>query len=235
MKISSVTHPGLEREDNEDRFLVKQFNNGSTLLALADGMGGLPGGEQAAQIAKESLDGFIPDSRPIRARLVELIQEAHGRILEAGAKEAGLKGMGTTATAAFVSEGVAHWVHVGDSRLYLFRRDELVRITKDHTVPGILLSTGRITEEEARLHPMRNLLLRCVGCEYFQADIGTFEVQKGDLILLSSDGMHDEVPEQRILRVLKSESGLEEKLNALVLAALEAGGRDNITVVGAET
>jgi protein phosphatase len=194
----------------------------------------LPGGEQAAQIVKESLDSFIPDSGPIRPRLVELIQKAHAKILEVAAIEAGLRGMGTTTTTVFVREGVAYWAHVGDSRLYLFRGNELIRITKDHTVPGVLLSTGRITEEEARLHPMRNLLLRCVGCEYFQADTGTFEVQENDLILLSSDGMHDEVPEQKMLSKLKSDSSLNEKLNALLLAALEAGGRDNITVVGAE-
>ena len=142
--------------------------------------------------------------------------------------------MGTTLTVAVVRKEMIHWAHVGDSRLYKFNGDELFQVTEDDTMAGFLLAEGEINKEEARIHSTRNALFQCIGCGYFEAETGTFALKVRDLLLLSTDGLHDQVPEETIVSILGSDDGLKEKLEAPVSAALDVGGRDNMTVVGAE-
>jgi protein phosphatase len=142
--------------------------------------------------------------------------------------------MGTTMTIVFKKGTNAYWVHVGDSRFYVYRGNKLEQITEDHTPPGFLLTDGEITKEQARIHPLRHVLFECLGYGEFEADSGTIDVMKGDLLLLSTDGLHDEVPETTIKSILGSNTGLQEKLQAFVSAALDTGGKDNITVVGVQ-
>ena len=234
MKFFSITHKGLVRSNNEDHCYVRSFDNGAVLLSLADGMGGHAAGEKAAQIAVDTVHTFESGLGDPESQLARLVETAHGKVLEASLQEMSHRGMGTTLTAAFVNDGVVYWAHVGDSRLYLLRGTDLVQVTDDHTIPGLLLKEGEITRDMMMTHPLRNMLLRCVGCEKFEPDRGHFGVREGDLFLLSTDGLHDLVPEDAILSILCSDADLEGKLAALVRAALEAGGRDNITVVGAE-
>lgn len=236
MKSFAMKHKGLVKKDNQDLFLVKEFDDGSLLLAVADGLGGMVGGKRAAVMAKECLDNFNPECEVLEAHLEELMQEANRRIMETVGNEPDLEGMGTTVTAAFVTNGIVRWGHVGDSRLYLFRDDELRQITEDDTMAGFLLSEGELTKEEARLHPGSKLIFQCVGGSgEFEAHTGSFEIRKGDLLLLSTDGLHDEVPEEEIVHILESEIMLKEKLEALVSKALTTGGKDNIAVVVVET
>jgi protein phosphatase len=234
MKAYSATHKGLVREDNEDRAIVRQFGNGAVLLAVADGMGGRAAGERAAQIVADSLDAFDPDTESVEGHLGQLIQAAKQRIAEESDQHPAHRGMGTTLTAAFIRSGAVHWIHIGDSRLYLFREGVLVRVTEDHTIPGLLLREGEIDEEAARVHPLRNILLNCIGCGDFNADTGMFELKEGDLLVLSTDGLHGMAPEEEIASLLRSTIDLKDKLDALILAALNAGGRDNVTVVALE-
>ena len=235
MKSFAMKHRGLVKEDNQDLFFVKEFDDGSILLAVADGLGGLVGGKRAAEMAKESLDHFNPECQAVEAHLEELMQEANRRIMEVVEKEPDLEGMGTTMTAACVRNGTACWAHVGDSRLYLFRGDELRQITEDDTMAGFLFSEGQLTKEEARVHPGNKLLFQCIGGSgEFEADTANFKVQAGDILLCSTDGLHDEVPEEEIVSTLRSDRDLEEKLEALLSAALAAGGKDNIAVVVVE-
>lgn len=234
MKTFSITHQGRVRDSNEDTCLVKEFEDGSILLAVFDGLGGQAAGDTAAKIAKESLDDFNPDSQPMENHLIQLMEVANRKILDVVEEDPALRGMGTTMTVAFVKGEVVSWAHAGDSRLYMFRQGDLSRITEDDTIPGILLSEGEITEEEARVHPLKNVLFECVGRGQVEAHGGSFEIQEKDLLLLSTDGLHDEVPEEKIVSILRSKRGLKGKLEALVSAALDAGGSDNITVVGAE-
>jgi protein phosphatase len=150
-------------------------------------------------------------------------------------KEPDLEGMGTTMTAACVKNGTVCWAHVGDSRLYVFRGDELLQITEDDTMAGFLFSEGQLTKEEARIHPGNKFVFQCIGGSgEFEADTGNFKVQVGDLLLFSTDGLHDEVPEEEIVSTLSSDKDLKEKLEALLSAALVAGGKDNIAVVVVE-
>jgi len=232
--IFYMTHQGFKRESNEDRFLVKQYDNGSFLVSVADGMGGEAGGEVAAQIAIESLTSFDPGSQSVDKDLLGCFYFAGQRILEEVARNKDLKGMGTTATAVFKKGGVAHWAHVGDSRLYLFRNAVLKQVTEDHTMAGLLLSEGKITAEEARTHRLKNALFECIGCANFEVDNGSFEVEQGDLLLLSTDGLHGEVPEEILTSILKAKTALKDKIESLTQAALERGGKDNITVIVAQ-
>ena len=235
MKSFAMKHRGLVKEDNQDLFFVKEFDDGCILLAVADGLGGMVEGKRAAETAKESLNNFNPESQAVEAHLTELMQEANRRIMEMVEKEPDLEGMGTTLTAACVRNGTASWAHVGDSRLYLFRRDELRQITEDDTMAGFLLSEGQLTKEEARIHPGNKFVFQCIGGSgEFEADTGNFKVQPGDLLLFSTDGLHDEVPEEEIVSTLKSDNDLKAKLEALLSAALAAGGKDNIAVVVVE-
>lgn len=234
MKTYSITHQGRVRNSNEDICFVKEFEDGSVLLGVFDGLGGQAAGEKAAEKAKESLKEFNPDSPSMERHLVELMQIANRGILDLVDETPAFQGMGTTMTIAYAGNGMVTWAHVGDSRLYIFRDGKLRRVTEDDTIPGLLLSEGEITKEEARVHPLKNVLFECIGRGDFEANAGNFEIQKEDMLLLSTDGLHDEVPEKKMLSILLSNKDLIAKLEALVSAALDAGGRDNITVVGAE-
>ncbi|MEJ2236418.1 MAG: protein phosphatase 2C domain-containing protein [Syntrophobacterales bacterium] len=235
MKSFAMRHRGLVKEDNQDIFFVKEFDDGCILLAVADGLGGMVGGKRAAEMARECLNNFNPNCQAVEAHIEELMQEANRRIMETVQKEPDLEGMGTTMTAACLRNGTACWAHVGDSRLYLFRGDELRQITEDDTMAGFLLSEGELTKEEARIHPGNKLVFQCIGGSgEFEADTGNFKIQAGDLLLFSTDGLHDEVPEEEIVSVLRSDKDLEEKTDDLLSAALAAGGKDNIAVVMVE-
>ena len=235
MKSLAMKHKGLVKEDNQDLFLVKEFEDGSLLMAVADGLGGMVGGKRAAETARECLKNFNPECQAVEAHIEELMQEANRRIMETVEKEPDLEGMGTTMTAACVRNGTVCWAHVGDSRLYLFRGDELRQITEDDTMAGFLFSEGELTKEEARIHPGNKLVFQCIGGSgEFEADTGNFKVQAGDLLIFSTDGLHDEVPEEEIVSALRSDNDLEEKVDDLLSAALAAGGKDNIAVVMVE-
>jgi protein phosphatase len=234
MKTFSTTHKGLVRADNQDRFLVREFSNGAVLLGVADGAGGEAEGERAAEIARQSLINFDPGAMDIRAHLIESMQAADWEITEIVKRRPEFKGMGSTLTAAFVRKGVVYWAHVGDSRLYLFREGELTQVTEDDTMAGFLLTEGEISKEEARVHPGRNMLFECIGCGGFEAETGSFRLEEGDLLLLTTDGLHDKITEETMVSILLTESELRDKLEALVAASLEASGRDNATVVGME-
>jgi protein phosphatase len=231
MQIESVTDKGLRREDNEDRYLVDVLDDGRVLLVIADGMGGHAAGEIAAQLAVDSFEGFCPPDREVETELSKRIQAAHRRILEYSRQSTYMKGMGTTLTALFMSGGSGFWAHVGDTRIYHLHGGELSRLTDDHTIPGNLLKDGKITKEQARLHPYANVLTKCAGCERHEPDSGMFDLARGDLVLLSTDGLHDLMDDTEIELILKTDIPIREKLDRMIARCLEAGGRDNITGV----
>ncbi|MGC9964792.1 MAG: PP2C family serine/threonine-protein phosphatase [Syntrophobacteraceae bacterium] len=231
MQIESITNQGLRRKGNEDRYLVNALDNGRALLVIADGMGGHAAGEVAAQLAVDSFERFSPPDHDIGTELAKRMEEAHGRILEYSLGALSFKGMGTTLTALFINGRSAFWAHVGDTRIYLFHKGSLTQVTDDHTIPGRLLKRGEITREQARFHPYGNVLTRCAGCERHEPDSGTFDLAPGDLVLLSSDGLHDLMGDEQIAAILRADIPLREKLDSMISVCLEAGGRDNITGV----
>ncbi len=233
MEIAWETHQGLKRANNQDRYLIQEYGPEVVLLAVADGMGGEAAGDQAAQIAIDSLKKFQSEAADPLLQLQGLFKQASDNIEIQVRRNFQWSGMGTTLTTVFLQRDRAYYAHVGDSRLYLCRGGKLKRVTWDHTLPDTLLKEGNITTEEARNHPAQHLLLQCIGCGRFKASTGILELKTDDILLVSSDGLNHEVSEEGIAALLTGAEELAGALKELVQAALNAGGRDNITIVAA--
>ncbi len=228
MRISgaSASHVGQVRSNNQDRALYS-----SSLGAVADGMGGHVGGEKAAAMAIAELSGV----RGVLSsdRLIEVVQAANRRIFEAGMQPS-LRGMGTTIVAASFDPvaGVMTLVNVGDSRGYLLRDGDLQQVTIDHSLVEDLIREGQITQDEARVHPQRNIVTRALGITPdVEVDAFALNMKSGDRLLLASDGLSNEVEPEAIAAILLRETDRFAACNRLVEASLEGGGRDNVTVV----
>jgi serine/threonine protein phosphatase PrpC len=221
------TDTGRQRRANEDSLLAR-----SPLFVVADGMGGAQAGEVASRIAVESFQPGLPDAREPELALAELARAANARIHELSHSNAEHAGMGTTLTAAYVGEDEIAIAHVGDSRAYCMRDGELVRLTDDHSLVDELMRQGRLTPEEAVEHPQRSVITRALGPEgTVEVDTRSFRARAGDVYLLCSDGLTTMVPEATIAEVLAGNERLRDAGEALIAAANEAGGRDNITVL----
>ena len=224
-----LTDTGRRRVRNEDAYVFEP-----PLFGIADGMGGARAGEVAAGIAAAALK----DRRRAvdgEASLEAIIAEANRLVWERSVADPRTAGMGTTVTAAFVDTAAAHVVfgHVGDSRAYRLRGDDLEQITTDHSLVAELVESGVLTPEEAERHPQRSAITRAVGTERaIEADVFSLPGQPGDLFLLCSDGLTDMLSEEEIAEVLlEAERDPAAAAEALVAAANERGGEDNITVV----
>jgi protein phosphatase len=219
---------GRQRQGNEDNYYVR-----APLFVVADGMGGAQAGEVASELAVRAFEGGLPDGRAPADALVELIQGANARIHEQAHADSQRAGMGTTVTAAFVADDAVVVAHVGDSRCYLLRDGVLMRLTRDHSLVEELVARGKLTEEQAESHPQRSVITRALGPEpNVEVDIEAFPARDGDVFLLCSDGLTAMVHEPNLKPLLEREgSSLEQTGRALIAAANEAGGRDNITVI----
>ena len=218
---------GRQRRANEDSMLAR-----SPLFVVADGMGGAQAGEVASRIAVESFQPGLPDGEAPELALATLAQAANARIHELSHSNAEQAGMGTTLTAIYVGEDEVAIAHVGDSRAYCLRERQLLRLTDDHSLVDELIRQGRMTPEEAVEHPQRSVITRALGPEVVvEVDTRSFRARNGDVLLLCSDGLTTMVPEQRIAETLLAHPRLRDAGEALIAAANDAGGRDNITVV----
>jgi serine/threonine protein phosphatase PrpC len=234
MKTFALTHIGQVRKRNEDRYVIRKMADGSFLLAVADGMGGEAAGDHAAEMMRERLTNLDFETGDGEHVLSQAVKDISLAIQDQGKSDPQLEGMGTTVTGALVRDGLAHYVHVGDTRIYLLRDKELIQVTRDQNWAQFLVDEGEITLEEAKTHKLRNVLDQCVGCKDCEPEMGRFPVECGDMLMLSTDGLHGEVPYGTIVKVLISDRTIEDKAQALITAALSTGGKDNITVVLAE-
>jgi serine/threonine protein phosphatase PrpC len=223
---AAVTDPGRRRRQNEDAYVVQP-----PLFAVADGMGGAQAGEIASRIAASVLRNS--GSETGGDAVAALIQEANRRVYEAAASDDARAGMGTTITAALV-EGGHVWIgHVGDSRAYRVRDGALEQLTDDHSLVAELVRSGKLSPEEADVHPQRSVITRVLGTDP-EVDVDTFEVEArpGDVFVICSDGLTSMVDDDTILAVLRQEGRtLEQSARGLVDAANRGGGEDNITVI----
>jgi protein phosphatase len=226
------SHRGLVREVNEDRHYINRLDSGALLLAVVDGMGGGPAGSAAAETMREALTEYPQEATDPAKALSELVVAASEAILEIAHDNPALEGMGTTVTASYLSNGMAHWVHVGDTRLYVFRRGELIQVTTDQTMAQLLVEEGRITRDEARTHPYGHLLDQCVGCPGCEPVTGSLPIESGDLLLFSSDGLHDALAANEMIAILTApHASLADMAEAFMQAGLDTGGKDNMTLV----
>lgn len=220
------TDPGAVRELNEDTCLVEPELG---LWLVADGMGGHRTGDVASRIARET----IADRVRAGGGLSDAIVAAHQEILKEARERQGSEGMGSTVVTVLVN-GVDYQVAwVGDSRAYLYD-GQLIQITRDHSYVQDLVRSGAISSEEAGSHPSRHLLTRCLGVnakDTFEVGIRRGRFARGQEVLLCSDGLTDELTASEIAGILGSKGSAQERVDQLVDAAIERGGRDNVTVV----
>jgi PPM family protein phosphatase len=221
------TDTGRQRRANEDSLLAR-----SPLFVVADGMGGAQAGEVASRIAIESFQPGLPDASQPELALADLARAANTRIHELSHSNAEQAGMGTTLTAVYVGEQEVAIAHVGDSRAYCLRNGQLQRLTDDHSLVDELMRQGRLTPEEAVEHPQRSVITRALGPEgMVEVDTRSVRARPGDVYLLCSDGLTTMIGEDQIAEVLLAHPRLRDAGEALIAAANEAGGRDNITVL----
>jgi protein phosphatase len=221
------TDTGRQRRANEDSLLAR-----APLFVVADGMGGAQAGEVASRIAVESFQPGLPETSHPELELAALAREANARIHELSHANAEQAGMGTTLTAVYVGEQEVAIAHVGDSRAYCLRDGQLLRLTDDHSLVDELMRQGRLTPEEAVEHPQRSVITRALGPEgIVEVDTRSFQARAGDVYLLCSDGLTTMLSEEQIAAVLLAHHQLRDAGEALIAAANQAGGRDNITVV----
>jgi PPM family protein phosphatase len=227
-RTAALSHAGRKRRQNEDAYVLEP-----PLFAVADGMGGARAGEIASSLAAAALQESDGDGTSGEARVAALIQEANRRVFRRASEDREASGMGTTMTVALVEEDRVAIGHVGDSRAYLIREGRLEQLTDDHSLVAELVRSGKLTPEEAEIHPQRAVITRAVGTEP-DVDVDTFSVQgePGDLFLICSDGLTDMLDEAAILDAVEENRGdLKAAAKELVNGANRVGGEDNITVV----
>jgi len=231
MRISAhaaATHAGRKRRLNEDTYVERP-----PLFAIADGMGGARAGEVASRLAAAALEDDGAAAAEPEERVVELIQEANRRVFERANEDASASGMGTTMTVAIVDGGRVAFGHVGDSRAYLIRDGEMQQLTEDHSLVNELMKSGKLSREEADIHPQRSVITRAVGTDPdVDVDVFKIEAHEGDVFLLCSDGLTDMVDDEGILDLVeRHHDDLDRAAKSLVSAANRGGGEDNITVI----
>jgi protein phosphatase len=218
---------GRQRVANEDSYYAS-----APLFAVADGMGGAQAGEVASKIAAESFGPAVRGPESPEAYLRSIAEDANQRIHSLAQHDSSRSGMGTTLTAALVEGDEVSLAHVGDSRAYLWRDGALRMLTSDHSLVEELRRQGRISDEQAEDHPQRSIITRALGPEAeVQVDTLSFSARPGDVFLLCSDGLTTMVKDDAIAAILAQSPSLDLAAQALVDAANDAGGRDNITVV----
>lgn len=227
-----ITDTGCVREENEDAVGSWPHEDG-ILFAVADGLGGHNAGELASSLALEVLAREMdqaPRAWPLPKRLRRAVQEANLSIYNKGMTVPELHRMGTTLTASALVGSMLVAAHVGDCRLYLLRDDVLTQLTKDHTWVGEQVQYGILTPEEARTHPRRHVLSRCLGQNLILSiDILSIDIQAGDILVQCSDGVHALISESEIRELLHT-PGPEAACRNIIRRAREAGGDDNLSV-----
>jgi serine/threonine protein phosphatase PrpC len=255
IKISAFgkTDVGLIREHNEDNLLVLDVSRGArqpetealdielgpkgALFLVCDGMGGAAAGEVASQMAVEAIASTLSAAEPLdrdrfARRLRRAIEDANDRIFAQSRDNQNERGMGTTCTAAALVDGTLVVGQIGDSRCYVKRDGRLAQITKDQSLAWQLMEAGAMTAEEAKGFEHANIILQALGVqERVEVVMSQVSLRKGDVVLVSSDGLHGPVTDDEILHILQEEPDLKKACDRLVARALEREGPDNVTVV----
>ena len=219
------THPGKVRDHNEDAYLCDPEKG---LALIADGMGGHAAGEVASEITVKTFTELNPGAD----KLVATAMASHQRIIAHAEANPESRGMGSALVVAEFDKNEVSICWVGDSRAYLFNQaNGLSPLTRDHSYVQWFLTNGQITEHQARIHPERNLVTQCLGVSPPQPELNRVSWRARDIVLLCSDGLTDEVDDATIAAILHQSQPLEATARQLIEAALDRGGKDNITIV----
>ena len=238
MKGFARTDIGKARDMNQDYYYIPSSENDLQIYILADGMGGYNGGEIASKLAVQTVRDYIENNfdkiehtkEEILNMIKKSMENANSVVYEESKKDDNLQGMGTTLDVCFIYNNKIYIGHVGDSRVYLIRKEIARKITKDHSYVQQLVEDKKITREEAEHHPKKNMLLKALGCtSYVEPDIRARNIEKDDIFLMCSDGLTNMVEESKMYEVV--EQYKEKAPEILVNLANDAGGDDNITVI----
>ena len=231
--FTGLTDPGLVRTANQDAYCIDEEGR---FFIVADGMGGHAGGQEASRIATEVIQQYLNEywkSSQLSAELLkDAVLKANHAIIQDQMAHPERSDMGTTVVAVIFRDDQPMCAHIGDSRLYRLRGAQLDQITDDHTWVARAMKLGDITPGQARVHPWRHILSKCLGREDLsQVDVQSFDYQPNDRLLLCSDGLTEELSDHVITSHMKTIRSCDKAASALVDAAKDSGGRDNITVI----
>ena len=231
--FTGLTDPGLVRTANQDAYCIDESGR---FFIVADGMGGHAGGQEASRLATEVLQQYLKEHWDSAQRSTELLKDAvlkaNHAIIQDQLAHPERSDMGTTVVAVIFRDDQPMCAHIGDSRLYRLRGSQLDQITDDHTWVARAMKLGDITPTQARVHPWRHILSKCLGREDLnQVEIQSFDYQPNDRLLLCSDGLTEELSDHVITTHMKTIRSCDKAAIALINAAKESGGRDNITVI----
>lgn len=237
MNIAYQSDIGRYREVNQD--FVGTFVNklGYKFAVVADGVGGQAAGDVASAMAVLHLGNqwelsSIGSLAAAREWLINQVKAENAAILEASERFRDLRGMATTLVSVMIFNDEILFANIGDSRGYVLHNGEFKQLTIDHSLVNELILTGQISEEDAKLHPNRNVITRWLGVnDEAMLDMTTYRAKVGDIIMLSTDGLTKSVSDKEIKQLLQSKESLQDKVASLITQANEAGGRDNITVL----
>ena len=234
MEYFGLTDKGRVRPTNQDIFQIEaREDNQTALLVVCDGMGGANAGNVASRFAAQSFIESAGDalSGTLDETARQALKQANETVFSLAGRQPEFRGMGTTLVAALIQGDCATVINVGDSRAYRFDGEAMHQISEDHSYVEEMRRRGKITEADARTHPQKNLITRAVGVEpYVEGDLFEVRLTEKDMLLLCSDGLSGFCSDAEIETILKEDLSDEETAQKLIDAALEKGGRDNISV-----
>ena len=238
INVFSKTDIGRVRKVNQDAVKTEVISDNLAWSVVCDGMGGQAGGDIASNIAVIMISKFLSDnlselktSDEIKSVIYEAVSSANQAIYLKSEKDKNLKSMGTTVIVCVVSMNKLYVAHMGDSRAYLISDDEITQLTTDHSMVQEMLDNGKLTIEEARNHPQKNIITRALGVNpEIKLEYNTLDIQKGNIILSCTDGLTNTVEEQDIYNICKKCNNKEEAVGKLISKGNKNGGNDNITV-----
>jgi serine/threonine protein phosphatase PrpC len=244
VRAAGITDVGRVRSINQDCFHLIEDKS---IYIVADGMGGHAAGDQASRIAVKTITDTLSiydlaneppdaeegtDAMSVEELIRFSLQEANEQILLASLSNQHLQGMGTTAIVAMEYRNQLYIGHIGDSRTYLVRDQQIQQLTEDHSVVQQLVKAGAISQEEAQVHPYKNVITRCLGMQAsVEPDVMALDLLPGDRVLMCSDGLTNMVTNEQILEVVSGSTEPHPACETLIAMANEQGGTDNITVV----
>ena len=236
MEYAYLTDPGKVRDHNEDSVIIVKNHNNEILLAVADGMGGHRGGEIASSIVISNIGkefkelGKLGNKEDAILWIKNVVSEANVQIYKYTEENPESQGMGTTIVLAVLTNDYLLFGNIGDSSGYVYKDNAIHKITNDHTLVNLLLKSGEITEEEAKDHPRKNVLMKALGATT-TVEMDIFDVETDvEGIFLCSDGLTNMLDDAQIAKVLNEDLTPEEKVNKLIIKANNRGGTDNISV-----
>ena len=236
MEFSYLTDPGKVRDHNEDSVTIVKNESGEILLAVADGMGGHKGGEIASSIAITHIGKRFMSSSSVGTKedainfLKEIVSEANMLLYKYTEENPESEGMGTTIVMALLTKDFLLYGNIGDSSGYAIKKGKMYKITNDHTLVNLLVKSGELTEEAAKNHPRKNVLMRALGAN-MTVEMDVFDVERDvEGIFLCSDGLTNMLEDDQISLVLNSDLPIDDKLQKLINKANNRGGTDNISV-----